>query len=93
MKKVLRRCNLTKCTCGLFNHSKDNKQQLLICKTASHLFPTRHDCSIILLSFFTCIVGCRGASQLGGSLLGIPPGYKANKLKESLSYPLGLNGS
>ena len=26
------------------------------------------------------IVGCRGASQLGDSLLGIPPGYKANKL-------------
>ena len=26
------------------------------------------------------IVGCRGASQLGGSLLWIPPGYKANKL-------------
>ena len=26
------------------------------------------------------IVGCREASQLGGSLLGIPPGYKANKL-------------
>ena len=26
------------------------------------------------------IVGCRGASQLGGSLLGIPLGYKANKL-------------
>ena len=28
----------------------------------------------------TYIVGCRGASQLGGSLIGIPPGYKANKL-------------
>ena len=27
-----------------------------------------------------CIVGSRGASQLGGSLLGIPLGYKANKL-------------
>ena len=28
-----------------------------------------------------CIhIGCRGASQLGGSLLGIPRGYKANKL-------------
>ena len=26
------------------------------------------------------IVGCRGASQLGGSLLGIHQGYKANKL-------------
>ena len=26
------------------------------------------------------IVGCRGASQLGGSLLGIPLGFKANKL-------------
>ena len=26
------------------------------------------------------IVGCQGASQLGGSLLGIPPGYKASKL-------------
>ena len=26
------------------------------------------------------IVGSRGASQLGGSLLGIPLGYKANKL-------------
>ena len=34
------------------------------------------------------IVGSRGASQLGGSLRGIPPGYKANKL--SLSYPLGI---
>ena len=34
------------------------------------------------------IVGSPGASQLGGSLLGIPPGYKVNKLKESLSYPL-----
>ena len=38
----------------------------------------------------TYIAGCRGASQLGGPLLGIPPGYKANKLKESLSYPLGI---
>ena len=28
----------------------------------------------VLLSY-TYIVGCRGASQLGGSLLGIPPGY------------------
>ena len=26
------------------------------------------------------IVRGQGASQLGGSLLGIPPGYKANKL-------------
>ena len=26
------------------------------------------------------IVSCRGATQLEGSLLGIPPGYKANKL-------------
>ena len=26
------------------------------------------------------IVGCRGASELGGSLEGIPLGYKANKL-------------
>ena len=26
------------------------------------------------------IVGSRGSSQLGGSLLGIPLGYKANKL-------------
>ena len=31
-------------------------------------------------SIHGCIVGSRGASQLGGSLLGIPPGYKANKL-------------
>ena len=29
--------------------------------------------------FLGYIVGCRGASQLGGSLLAIPPGYKANK--------------
>ena len=36
------------------------------------------------------IVGSRGASQLGDSLLGILPGYKANKLIVSLSYPLGL---
>ena len=28
----------------------------------------------------TYIVGCRGASQPGGSLVGIPPGFKANKL-------------
>ena len=38
-----------------------------------------------------CIVGSRGASQLGGSLLGIPLGYKANKLLVSLSYPVGFN--
>ena len=44
----------------------------------------------VLILKYVCIVGCRGASQLGGSLLGIPPGYKANKLKESLSYPLGI---
>ena len=31
-------------------------------------------------SLGTYIVGCRGASQLGGSLPGIPSGYKANKL-------------
>ena len=31
------------------------------------------------------IVGCRGASQLGGSLLGIPPGYKANKLTYTIT--------
>ena len=36
------------------------------------------------------IVCCQGASQLGGSLLGIPPVYNANKLKESLSYPPDL---
>ena len=37
--------------------------------------------------FFRCgyIVGSRGASQLGN-----PPGYKANKLLVSLSYPLGI---
>ena len=40
--------------------------------------------------FIVYIVGSRGASQLGGSLLGIPPGYKANKLIVSLSYPLGI---
>ena len=44
----------------------------------------------ILEKLVTYIVGSQGASQLGGSLLGIPPGYKANKLKESLSYPLGI---
>ena len=33
-------------------------------------------------------VGCRGASQLGGSLLGIPPGYKANKLSLRLAAVL-----
>ena len=27
------------------------------------------------------VVGSRGASQLGGCLLGTPPGYKANKLQ------------
>ena len=29
------------------------------------------------------IVGSRGASQLGGSLIGIPLGYKANKLSSA----------
>ena len=33
------------------------------------------------------IVGCRGASQLGGSLLWIPPGYKVNKLYCRVSQP------
>ena len=33
-----------------------------------------------LNSNHVCIVGCRGASQLGGSLPGILLGYKANKL-------------
>ena len=28
------------------------------------------------------IVGSRGTSQLGGSLLGSPPGYKANKVTD-----------
>ena len=45
-------------------------------------------CYISFCLFFTqCyfyqtvyIVGSRGSSQLGGSLLGIPQGYKANKL-------------
>ena len=32
----------------------------------------------IFLFFYLCIVGSGGASQLGGSLLGIPLGYKAN---------------
>ena len=41
------------------------------------------------------IVGCRGASQLGGgSLLGIPPGYKGDKkdnnfVNESQLFTLG----
>ena len=34
----------------------------------------------LVINIYIYIVGCRGASQLGGSLLGIPPGYKANKL-------------
>ena len=33
-----------------------------------------------LQCMYVCIVGSWGASQQGGSLLGIPPGYKANKL-------------
>ena len=37
------------------------------------------------------IVGSRGASQLGGSLLGIPPGYKANKLHFLWEDNFGLN--
>ena len=41
-------------------------------------------------SFEIYIVGSRGSSQLGGSLLGIPLGYKANKLLVSLSYPVGI---
>ena len=39
------------------------------------------EAQVILLSNgnqVTYIVGSRGASQLGGSLLGIPLGYKAN---------------
>ena len=42
------------------------------------------------MNSWSYIVGCRGASQLVDSLLGITPGNKANKLKESLSYPLGI---
>ena len=34
--------------------------------------------TIIGVSLVVYIVGSRGASQLGGSLLGIPLGYKAN---------------
>ena len=37
------------------------------------------------------IVGSRGASQLGGSLLGIPPGYKANKLISITKLPTWYN--
>ena len=34
--------------------------------------------TVVSMEFtLVCIVGCIGASQLGGSLLGIPPGYKA----------------
>ena len=33
-----------------------------------------------VVKILTYIVGSRGASQLGGYLLGTPPGYKANKL-------------
>ena len=44
---------------------------------------------VTIMVMKACIVGSRGASQLGGSLLGIPPGYKANKLIVLLSYPLG----
>ena len=28
---------------------------------------------------YVCIVGCRGASQLGGSLVGIPPGFSNSR--------------
>ena len=34
----------------------------------------------LVIYIYIYIVGCRGASQLRGSLLGIPPGYKADKL-------------
>ena len=42
---------------------------------------TKINCQFNLKTFLDCfgyIVGSRGASQLGGSLLGIPLGYKAN---------------
>ena len=35
---------------------------------------------LLNIMIYVCIVGCRGASQLGGSLLGSHQGYKANKL-------------
>ena len=38
------------------------------------------DIFFLFNSSYKYVVGCRGASQLGGSFLGIPPGYKANKL-------------
>ena len=43
------------------------------------LLKIKHWCLLFIFGW-SYIVGCRGASQLGGSLLGIPPGYKANKL-------------
>ena len=36
------------------------------------------------------IIGSRGSTQLGGSLLGIPLGFKADKLLVSLSYPVSI---
>ena len=39
------------------------------------------EAAVLIISSVGYIVGCRGASQLGGSLLGIPTGYNANKLK------------
>ena len=57
-------------------------------KLINMLLHLKHDClrpgSRLLedmnIYYVGYIVGCRGASQLGGSLLGIPLGYKANKL-------------
>ena len=41
--------------------------------------------------FIACIVSSRGASQLGGPLIGIPPGYKANKLIRVTKLPTRYN--
>ena len=42
-------------------------------------FDSQNNTDLFISMQAVYIVSCRGASQVGGSLLGIPPGYKANK--------------
>ena len=39
---------------------------------------------------YVCIVGCRGASQLGGSLVGIPPGLNYGLILMWAKHTVGI---
>ena len=57
-----------------------NARYQITCLFMSKLFVLESGLLFQVSYLATYIVGSRGASQLGGSLLGIPLGYKANKL-------------